>query len=100
MTTLEHVLLGWLALSSGFALWRGMQWSEQVGTLTRERNNALDRVEVLAARLRDVERREASFRFALGFYGDEETWAAPGRAHSPAFKDRGRIARDALRGSR
>lgn len=100
MTTLEHVMLGWLALSSGFALWRGMQCAQYIGTLTHDRNNALDRVEVLAARLRDVEPREASFRQSLGFYADEETWVAPGRASSPAFKDRGRLARDVLHGSR
>lgn len=100
MTTLEYVLAGVLALSAGAVLWSGMQCAQYIETIRLERNNALDRVEVLAARLRDVEPREASFRFALGFYADEETWAAPGRAHSVGFKDRGRIARDALRGSR
>ena len=96
MTTLEYVLTGLVVLSSGLALWRGMQWAQQVGTLTHERNNALDRVEALAARLRDVEPREARFRQSLGYYADDETWVALGRAHSPAFHDRGKVAKLAL----
>ncbi len=54
------------------------------------------RVEALAARLRDVEPREARFRKALGYYADDETWVALGRAHSPAFHDRGKVAKLAL----
>ena len=55
------------------------------------------RVEALAARLRDVEPREARFRKALGYYAAKESYEAPESGkHSSVFKDRGRIAREAL----
>ena len=47
-------------------------------------------------RLQDVEQREARFRQALGYYADPMTWKGGDKQHSPAFKDRGRVAELAL----
>lgn len=99
MTTLTIVSL-FFVLSSWFM---AVAWVRAIKKRDFAREILKDersRVEALAARLRDVEPREARFRKALGFYSDEESWVAPGRAHSPAFRDRGRIARDTLRASR
>jgi hypothetical protein len=64
---------------------------------------AIADLERAMARLRDVEPREARFRQALGYYSDESTWASPKvdndirKKHSPAFRDRGKLAREALK---
>lgn len=55
-------------------------------------------LEIAHAQLRDLKPREDAMRRAIWFYSNEESWVAPGRAHSPAFHDRGQIARAALRG--
>ena len=63
-------------------------------------SHAMVMAEGYAARWREVDQREARFRQALGYYADEETWCAPGRSHSPAFRDRGERAREALEAAR
>lgn len=55
-------------------------------------------LEIAHAQLRDLKPREEQLRRAIWFYCNEETWIASGRSHSPAFHDRGQIARAALRG--
>lgn len=57
-------------------------------------------LEIAHAQLRDLKPREEQLRRAIWFYSNEESWVASGRSHSPAFRDRGRIARDTLRSSR
>lgn len=55
-------------------------------------------LEIAHAQLRDLKPREEQLRRAIWFYSNEESWVASGRSHSPAFHDRGQIARAALRG--
>lgn len=97
--------MGWtiVAIATAAIVWASWIVTGLRAELNAARDRAqrlIERLESAHARLRDVEPREASFRHALGFYGDEETWVAPGRSHSAAFRDRGRIARDTLRASR
>ena len=96
MTTLEYWLTVWLMLSSGTAIWQSWQCKRRDRALTHDRDLWQLRAETFADRLRDVEPREARFRQALGYYSDDETWVALGRAHSPAFHDRGKVAKLAL----
>ena len=92
-TSLEVVLAAalFVAVSAAIALAMMLHMSR---TGLRD---AAARCRDLAGRLFDVEAREARFRQALGFYGDADHWMGGGnRKHSPAFKDRGRAARDVL----
>lgn len=81
-------------------------WASWIVTgLRAELNAARDRaqrltdmLEIAHAQLRDLKPREEQLRRAIWFYSNEESWVASGRSHSPAFHDRGQIARAALRG--
>lgn len=100
MTTTQLAAIGVLAIANVLLFIALFNSMKVTAGYYRELTDSNVRAEQFAAKFREVDKREASFRHALGFYGDEETWVAPGRSHSAAFKDRGRIARDTLRSSR
>ena len=94
----EAIVVGLVGLLACIALaWRAKKNNDSAYGFWKQSCGRMYRIEALEARLRDVEPREARFRQALGYYANELTWSAEGRQHSPAFKDRGRIARDALK---
>jgi hypothetical protein len=64
-----------------------------------DRNAWMRSAETHAAARREVEPREALFRQALGFYARDTHWRPMRtRRHSITFRDRGAVARAALRG--
>lgn len=97
MTTTQLAAIGVLAIANVLLFIALFNSMKVTAGYYRELTDSNVRAEQFAAKFREVDKREASFRHALGFYCDEESWASTGGKHSPAFKDRGRIARDVLR---
>lgn len=95
----ETIIIGLILAVCLFGLIACYGWNRcarDLKAMRSERNACLRSVETLAARLRDVEPREARFRKALAYYADSATWAADMGGKSPAFRDRGRVAAVAL----
>lgn len=75
------------------------QWRDTARAAVSEREDEMQRAETFQRRLLDVEPREALFRHALGFYAKDTNWRPMRtRRHSITFRDRGAVARAALRG--
>ncbi len=94
----EVIIIGCIGAAVGTAILLGKWIAAKHGRESAE--SLLDaktvQCEFLAARLREVEPREARFRKALSYYADSATWAADMGGKSPAFRDRGRVAAVAL----
>lgn len=74
-------------------------YSRENRMLRADRNAWMQSAETHAAARREVEPREALFRKALGFYARDTHWRPMRtRRHSITFRDRGAVARAALRG--
>ena len=94
---MNEILITALIVATSSWMWtlRGLRREK---ALRMDDNDANRRsTERLETRLYDVEAREARFRQAIGYYADRAMWLASDGAHSPAFRDRGKIAREALR---
>ena len=92
----EAIIIGCAGAAIGSAILLGKWLAAKHGRESAE--SLLDaktaQCEFLAARLRDVEPREARFREAMGYYARPETWEPQVKgAKSPAFHDRGEHAR-------
>lgn len=95
----EAIIIGCIGAAVGTAILLGKWIAAKHGRESAE--SLLDaktvQCEFLAARLLDVEPREARFRKALGYYANSDTWQPHVKgAKSSAFHDRGSTANIAL----
>lgn len=101
---LEHItsgeiILGVWAMFGLFAAYGWNRCSKALTDMRSDRNAWMRSAETHAQARRDVEPRESLFRHALGFYARDTHWRPMRtRRHSITFRDRGAVARAALRG--
>ena len=97
--TIAYVLIviNAIGIIAGVSSWSAR--TRVISQLRADRNAWMQSAETHAAARREVEPREALFRKALGFYARDTHWRPMRtRRHSITFRDRGAVARAALRG--